>query len=155
MCGAAYPATCTVQLAQNIYDLANKWAKRVQCKELCDLKLLACRLQWHVVVSVSECHGKPGTSARVPECEPWESASKRVKKAANNLARCLPPAASESRIDNARLQEKLKSQEDGCARAEILAKLCTSFCHTATAYQHEVCSRFSTSRIRMNIRRPS
>jgi len=90
--------------------------------------------------------------ARTREFEAWESASKRVKKAANNLARCLPPPASESRIDNARLQEKLKSQEDGCARAEILAKLCISFCHTATAYQHEVCSRSSTHSIRMNIR---
>lgn len=92
------------------------------------------------------------TRARTRECEAWESASKRVKKAANNLARCLPPHTSESRIDNSSLQEKLKSQEDGCARGEILAKLCTSFCHTATAYQHEVCSRSSTHSSRMNIR---
>ena len=54
-----------MQLAQNIYDLANKWAKRVQCKELCDLKLLACRLQWHVVVSVSESPARARSYQRV------------------------------------------------------------------------------------------
>jgi len=47
--GAANPGGM-VQLAQNLYDLTAKWATRFSCKEFCDLRLLSCRLQWHVMV---------------------------------------------------------------------------------------------------------
>lgn len=35
----------------------------------------------------------------------------------------------------------MKSHEEVSGRGEMLAKLCTSYCHTATAYQNEVCAR--------------